>query len=71
MEQQEERTIIVTEDAYSGIDIMWLADDKNIGLITTSLTGKTAPDILSDFEFNEESAKVLRYLAGHTPKNCS
>ena len=44
---------------------------KNVELITISLTGKTAPDILADFEFNEEGTKVIRCHAGHAPKSCS
>lgn len=71
MERQEERTVIVTDGAYSGTENVQLADEKNIDLITTSLTGKQAPDILADFEFNEEGTKVLRCPAGHAPKSCS
>ena len=48
-----------------------VAADKNIELITTSLTEKAAPDILADFEFNEEGTKVLRCPAGYAPKSCS
>ena len=71
MDKQEERTVIVTDGAYSGTEHTQLAADKNIELITTSLTGKPAPDILADFEFNEEGTKVLRCPAGHAPKSCS
>ena len=71
MDKQEERTVIVTDGAYSGTENTQLAADKNIELITTSLTGKPAPDILADFEFNEEGTKVLRCPAGHAPKSCS
>src|SRR5699024_8704050 len=60
MEQQEGRTVIIADGAYSGTENTQLASDKNMGLITTSLTGKPAPDILADFEFNEEGTKVLR-----------
>lgn len=48
--------------------ITQLAADKSVELITTSLTGKPAPDILADFEFNEEGTKVLRCPAGYEPK---
>ena len=68
---QEERTVIVTDGAYSGTENTQLAADKNVELITTSLTGKAAPDILADFEFNEEGTKVLRCPAGYVPKSCS
>ena len=43
MVRQEERTVIVTDGAYSGTENMQLADDKNIDLVTTSLTGKQPP----------------------------
>jgi hypothetical protein len=71
MDKQKERTVIATDGAYSGIENTQLAADKNVELITTSLTGKPAPDILADFEFNEEGTKVLRCPAGHEPKSCS
>ena len=71
MDKQEERTVIVTDGAYSGTENTQLAADKNVELITTSLTGKSAPDILADFEFNEEGTKVLRCPAGHAPKSYS
>ena len=71
MDNQEERTVIVTDGAYSGTENTQLAAHKNVELITTSLTEKPAPDILADFEFNEEGTKVLRCPAGHAPKSCS
>ena len=71
MDRQENRAVIVADGAYSGTENTQLAADKNVELITTSLTGKPAPDILADFEFNEEGTKVLRCPAGHAPKSCS
>lgn len=71
MDVQEEKTVIVADGAYSGTENIQLASDKNVELITTSLTGKEAPDILADFEFNEEGTKVIRCPAGHEPKSCS
>ena len=71
MEKQEEQTVIVADEAYSGTENTQLAADKNVELITTSLTGKAAPDIFADFEFNEDGTKVLRCPAGHEPKSCS
>jgi Transposase DDE domain/Transposase domain (DUF772) len=71
MEKQGERVTIVTDGAYSGTENKAIADAKNVDLITTSLTGREAPDIIADFEFNEEGTKVLRCPAGHTPKSCS
>jgi len=71
MDVQEEKTVMVADGAYSGTENTQLAADKNVELITTSLTGKEAPDILADFEFNEEGTKVLRCPAGHEPQSCS
>ena len=71
MEKQEERTVIIADGAYSGTENTQLAAEKNVELITTSLTGKPAPDILADFEFNEEGTRVLRCPAGYVPKSCS
>lgn len=58
MDKQEERTAIVTDGAYSGTENAQLAADKNIELITTSLRGKAARDILADFGFNEEGKSL-------------
>ena len=71
MDKQEERTVIVTDGAYSGTENIQLAANKNVELITTSLTGKPAPDILADFEFNADGTKVLRCPAGHATKSGS
>ena len=71
MDHQEEQTVMITDGAYSGMENTQLAVNKNIELVTTSLTGKPAPDIHADFVFNEEGTKVLRCPAGHAPKSCS
>lgn len=71
MNIQEERTVIIADGAYSGMENTQLASEKNIELITTSLSVAPAPDILADFEFNETGTKVLRCPAGYEPKSCS
>ena len=71
MEELEERITMITDGAYSGTENKALAEAKNIELITTSLTGRDAPDIMADFIFNEDGTKVLQCPAGHTPKSCS
>lgn len=47
-----------------------LITDKNIKLITTSLMQKPTPDILTDFKFNEEETKMLRFPTELKPKSC-
>ena len=71
MEKQENTVTVVTDGAYSGIENTALANEKNIKLITTSLTGRETADIMADFEFNEEGTKVIRCPAGHEPKSCT
>ena len=62
MYKQEEWIVIVMDGAYSGTENTQLANDKNVELIITSLTGKTAPDIFTDFVFDEEGTKVFDIL---------
>lgn len=71
MGTQEETVTVVTDGAYSGVENTALAKEKNVNLITTSLTGREAPDIITDFEFNEEGTKVIRCPAGQEPKSCT
>ena len=71
MEKQKETVSLVTDGAYSGTVNTKLAESKNVELITTSLVGRDAPDILADFEFNEEGTRLLKCSAGHEPKSCS
>ena len=73
IEQQdkaEETVTLVTDGAYYGDENSKLANEKNINLITTSLTGVPTPDVFADFEFSDDGKKVLRCPAGHTPRTC-
>ncbi len=71
IEKQEIPMRLITDGGYSGTDNVKLAESKNVELITTSLVGREAPDILADFLFNEEGTKVLKCPAGYEPKSCS
>lgn len=71
MEKQDETIVIVTDGAFSGSENHSIAKEKNVELITTSLTGRSTADIMADFEFNEDGTKVLHCPAGHAPKSCS
>lgn len=70
-EKQDESIKLITDGAYGGGDNTKLAKDKNIDLITTALIGRNAPDVLADFEFNEDGTKLLKCTVGHSPKSCS
>ena len=71
MDRQKDKTVIVTDAAYSGTENQELAKEKNVTLITTDLTGRDTADIMADFEFNEEGTKVLKCPAGNEPKSCT
>lgn len=71
MEKQDETITLITDGAYSGVENQSLAKEKNIVLITTSLTGRDTADIMAEFTFNEDGTKVLHCPAGHEPKSCS
>jgi hypothetical protein len=68
--QAEESTIIVTDGAYYSDENVELAAEKNIQLVTTSLTGTPTPDIFAEFEFNEDGTQVIKCPAGNTPRTC-
>ena len=75
-ESVEEKSSVVTNYQYeqnnhrnSQFIQKHLAAEKNVELILTSLTGKAAPDIFANFEFNEEGTKVLRCPAGYATKS--
>lgn len=67
MENSGEEIILVTDGGYDGQDNIALAKEKNVKLVTTALIGKEAPDVLADFEFNEEGTKLLKCAAGYEP----
>ena len=67
-ETQEEGPVLVTEGAYCGLRNTELCAEKNISLVTTSLTGRPTEDIMADFEFSEDGQEVLRCPAGNSPQ---
>jgi hypothetical protein len=69
--KQDETVMLVADGAYNGMDNQNLASQKNVELITTSLTGRATADIMAEFEFNKDGTKVLRCPAGHKPKSCT
>ena len=67
---KEESTTIVADGAFTCKD-RELLKEKNAELINTNLTGREAPDINADFEFNEEGTRVTKCPGGYAPKSCS
>ncbi len=69
--EQSEKVTLVADGGYSGQENEQLAQDNNIDLTTTNLTGKDAPDINADFQFNDDGTHVTQCPNGEKPKSCS
>ena len=68
---EREKTTIVTDGAYASEDNDKLAEEKNVEIVTTNLTGKETPDIMGDFEINEEGDEITKCPCGNTPVKCT
>lgn len=69
--KQETPVTFTAHGAYSGEEIEKAARANNIEVINTNLTGREAPDIYADFEFNEEGTRITACANGHAPKSSS
>ena len=68
---QEEEVTIAADGAYSGSNIDKKADENNVTVFNTNLTGREAKDIAADFKFNEDGTRVIECPNGQKPKSCS
>ena len=71
IETSDEKICITADGAYSGEENSKLAKEKNIELITTTLSGKETPDVFADFTYNEDGTKLESCAAGFAPEKCS
>ena len=62
---QEERTIVITDGAYASDENFKAAEENNIELVATALTGKKPPKIVLEFQIEENTIKTCP--EGHTP----
>jgi hypothetical protein len=67
---QEEKTVMITDGAYSGDGNVSAAAENNIDLITTDLTGADVDPIMGAFQFSDDGTKVTGCPAGHAPRSC-
>ena len=67
----EETVAVIADGAYSGEDIQEQASLKNIGVLTTGLTGRKPKGILSEFTLSGDGKSVISCPAGHKPKSSS
>ena len=64
------KTILSADGAYNSDELKKLAEEKNVEVRNTALTGKTPDDIFADFILNEDGTAVLSCPAGNAPEIC-
>ena len=68
LENSSDETVIA-DGAYGSVDLQNLAEENNINLVTTSLTGKETDPVFADFKLNEEGNEVIACPKGNEPVN--
>lgn len=62
-----ESETVINDGAFVSDEIMKIADEKNIQLIPTAMTGKLPNEILADFELTEKETAVVKCPMGYEP----
>lgn len=63
--------MLACDGAYTSSENRSLAEENNIDLVTTNMTGRKAKDIYADFELADDGRSVVKCPGGYTPKSCS
>lgn len=66
-EEHSEEAVIVADGAYGGLENSSLAEEKNVRLVTTALTGTAPEPIVGEFELSEDRTTIERCPAGNIP----
>lgn len=66
-EDNASKETMIADGAYGGHDNTSLAEEKNVKLITTALTGQQPDEIFSEFKLSEDGTKVEACPMGHVP----
>lgn len=64
------RQILSGDGAYNSEEIEKLANEKNVSVQTTSLTGQKPYDIDADFKLSEDGQSVISCPKGYAPTKC-
>jgi hypothetical protein len=67
---QAETMTLIADGAYGSDELIDLANQQNINLVTTALIGKTPDPLLSEFEIDEQNHQLRKCPAGHAPTSC-
>ena len=68
---QTDGLTLTADGSYASTENRVKADQNNIKLITTNMTGRKANDIYAEFKFTEDGRQLLECAAGKKPKSCS
>ena len=66
--EQEGRLVLIGDGAFASEGNFKAAEDNNIELVTTNLTGEKPPEIILDFKIEDQAIKTCP--AGHAPIDC-
>ena len=67
--KQEEEIVLIGDGAFASEENFKTAEENNIKLITTNLTGEKPPEIITEFNIKENA--VLSCPQGYAPTDCS
>ena len=57
----------IVDGAYASYENSKLAEEKNITIVPTALSGKDPDEIFADFELSDDETKVVRCPMGYEP----
>ena len=66
----EQTVTLIADGDYGSDELMDLAEQNNVKLVTTTLIGKAPDPILSEYEIDEKKQVIVRCPAGHAPISC-
>lgn len=70
MRERNDATPLVTDGSYSDVDNVNLAAEAGIERLCTDLAGRKTPDLMADFEIDEENGTVI-CPNGQKPVKCT
>lgn len=68
--KQEETVTLIADGAYGSAETVQLAQDNNIELVTTALTGKAPDIVIAGFRLDETGKSMVACPVGHAPTDC-
>jgi hypothetical protein len=69
-DRAEQPVTILADGAYGSDELMALAEQKQINLVTTALTGKTPDPVMSDYVIDDNAQTIIQCPAGQAPISC-